>query len=449
MLTNLQKTQLTQLIPNVYLNNRPQTLTINQQIAAMREDISHLVSLTCNSQSNIVQYNMRASPPNLENCTDSAQDVIDEKGVSPMAYHRIRLCVGYNDDGSAIIKQVSANSEIELCDRIVKAMLSSERRSEFIGESDKDKPAKEIPTFESYALSWLKTYKVRKLKPTTLHGYNVMLNAHLIPAFGSLKISEINATTIQAFWDERSKLSKKYLREMKALLAQILESAKLDQIILNNPAKDNRLICPSNKVAIREAVDENDLRTIIANMPLLSEDTDRVYLALAIFSGARKGEILGLQWRDVDLTAHEISIRQNVTFTANQPIIGSPKTEAGYRTIPIPPALLEYLKGGEPDNYVVGNDKKPLTYRKHYCMMKRIDREIGLHGATSHCFRHTLGTILNDCGASIKTIQAILGQSDFKTTSDRYVHGIKSREIEAAKAVSDYLCPQSSDSKVL
>ena len=55
-------------------------------------------------------------------------------------------------------------------------------------------------------------------------------------------------------------------------------------------------------------------------------------------------------------------------------------------------------------------------------MMKRINASVDLHEATSHVFRHTIGTMLNDTGADVKTIQSILGQSDFKTTMDRYVH---------------------------
>ncbi|MCR4885490.1 MAG: tyrosine-type recombinase/integrase [Clostridiales bacterium] len=64
---------------------------------------------------------------------------------------------------------------------------------------------------------------------------------------------------------------------------------------------------------------------------------------------------------------------------------------------------------------------------------------IDLHEATAHVFRHTIGTLLNDIGADVKTIQSILGQSDFKTTMDRYVHPRDNKKQEAIQKVSSLL----------
>ena len=68
-------------------------------------------------------------------------------------------------------------------------------------------------------------------------------------------------------------------------------------------------------------------------------------------------------------------------------------------------------------------------------MTKRIRETIDLHGATAHVFRHTMGTMLNDAAADVKTIQSILGQSDYKTTMDRYVHPREDKKQEAIKKV--------------
>ena len=72
-------------------------------------------------------------------------------------------------------------------------------------------------------------------------------------------------------------------------------------------------------------------------------------------------------------------------------------------------------------------------------MWERIEKTINLHGATPHVFRHTMGTMLNDVGADVKTIQGVLGQRDFKTTADRYVHSRNERKQEAALKVSNLL----------
>ena len=166
-------------------------------------------------------------------------------------------------------------------------------------------------------------------------------------------------------------------------------------------------------------------------------------MALAIFTGMRRGEIIGLRWEDVDLSANVLHVRRNVTFPKgdNRPCIGTPKTESGNRDVPIMSALLEYLKPvGKPNAYVVGDDVKPITFSIHRRMMERIRRTIDLHGASTHVFRHSFATMLNDAGASVKTIQSIIGQTDFKTTADRYCHARDIRKHEAVQGVDKLLC---------
>lgn len=72
-------------------------------------------------------------------------------------------------------------------------------------------------------------------------------------------------------------------------------------------------------------------------------------------------------------------------------------------------------------------------------MFKHIKEKSDMFGATSHSLRHTLGTLLNDVGADVKVIQAILGQKDYKTTMDRYVHPVEKRNHEAISQISDIL----------
>ena len=133
-----------------------------------------------------------------------------------------------------------------------------------------------------------------------------------------------------------------------------------------------------------------------------------------------------------------INVQRNVTYTNNQPFIGSPKTQSGYRSVPILDNLLTFLAPYEKSGYIVfGSDSEtPMTLQAFRCMEYRIQKTIDLHGATAHVFRHTMGTMLNDTNADVKTIQSILGQSDYKTTMDRYVHPRENKKQEAIKKVS-------------
>ena len=84
----------------------------------------------------------------------------------------------------------------------------------------------------------------------------------------------------------------------------------------------------------------------------------------------------------------------------------------------------------------------PLTLSIQRRMTERINRTINLHGATPHIFRHSYATLLNDAGATVKTIQAIIGHSDVQTTINRYVHSRDEKKQEAVRSVNEMLAVQ-------
>lgn len=148
----------------------------------------------------VIQSECGIAPLTLENCTDNAQMPLPEKGEPTMAKHRMRVCIGYNDDGSPVEKMVSGNTQRELADRIVWSILNSERRSEFLEKcgltSDITDPTRKAPTFAAYVDQWMNTYKVGKLRPKTLKGYNDKIKCHLLPAFGNMLLTDITTDKV-------------------------------------------------------------------------------------------------------------------------------------------------------------------------------------------------------------------------------------------------------------
>ena len=140
----------------------------------------------------------------------------------------------------------------------------------------------------------MKTYKKGKLKPTTLKGYVSILNTHFYPAWRQTPIDQISTKVIQDFLCEKKYLSPKYLHDMRVFLAQIMDSALRDGWIEKNPATDSRIYNPSQKqVYEREALSMEAVKDIIPSLHALDR-MDRLYLALVIFTGMRRGEVLGL-----------------------------------------------------------------------------------------------------------------------------------------------------------
>lgn len=99
----------------------------------------------------MVQCTQRASPPNLDNCTAIAQIAVDPKGDDD-SLKRIRVCIGFHEDGTPIITQKSGRTEIEAVDNAIRAILHSERRYEFVQDTPQSIPSPiDIPTLREYA----------------------------------------------------------------------------------------------------------------------------------------------------------------------------------------------------------------------------------------------------------------------------------------------------------
>lgn len=253
-----------------------------------------------------------------------------------------------------------------------------------------------------------------------------------------MPINQFDVKNIQMFLNNRKKALAKYLRDMKTLLGQIFECAKRDGYPKDNPAKDPHIVIPYTKKFEQTALTIEHFNSIIHALDFLQGD-EQVYWALVVYTGMRRGEILGLRWEDIDIGNNMIHVVRNVTRTNNQPIIGTPKTASGERNIPIIADLLKYLLPLKQEGYILDNDGKPKTLTMFKNMFNLIKEVTDLCGATSHSFRHTMGILLNDAGADVKTIQGILGQKDYKTTMDRYVHPVETRKHEAISKISNLL----------
>lgn len=108
-------------------------------------------------------------------------------------------------------------------------------------------------------------------------------------------------------------------------------------------AKDPRIKIHSRVITERQCVSEEEFERIASLLHLL-DDNARLYMALVMYTGMRRGEVLGLCWKDIDPERNEIHVVRNVTYPKkNQGVIGTPKTESGKRTIPIASALLQQL----------------------------------------------------------------------------------------------------------
>lgn len=346
-----------------------------------------------------------------------------------MAKYRQRVLISLKTQEEPVYRWVQANTHNDLNDQIVKAYIKSNRIWEFMDKPVAPDVAKDEPSFGEYVENWMTLYKVNTLKPTTLRGYRTMLTAHLLDTFGDMKLRDIKPADIQKFLNANKQLAKSYLVAMLTFMSQIFKDAIEDELAVSDPTASRKIVVPSDKVIVRNALLLEDYKDILSNLPLLCTD-DRRMMALMMLTGMRRGEALGLRWEDIDVKAGLIHIKRNVTYAENQPHIGTPKTAKVERDVPLNNMLMTHLEPIQQEGFIIG-DTEPISRMSYRRRMERIEATIDLHGATAHIFRHSYLTYAASLGTDVKTLQSIAGHADIQTTMNRYVHTQTTNIVEA------------------
>ena len=213
---------------------------------------------------------------------------------------------------------------------------------------------------------------------------------------------------------------------------------------LQNPVNDVKL--PKGmRAEKRHAPTDNETQRILDGI----DSYFGFFYYMLVYTGMRRGELLGLTWDDLDLDAATITIVKQVVYTSNKPIVTPLKTESSMRTIPILPPLLAELKARRPDDWkgqyifsAPADPTKPMgesTLRRkemHYCKehgfvniteIPRVSRT-GAHYThkkytmtiTPHMLRHCTATLCYEAGVDSRTAAALLGHSDPRITEAIY-----------------------------
>lgn len=353
-----------------------------------------------------------------------------------MSSERRRVIIAYNDDGSPVYKNLKASSQEEMNVKIVKTFIESGRINELMACRNSALENNKI-RLSDYAKDWLE--RKRKLKETTRANYKKYLDDYIIPSLGNLNIQDIKPKDIQKMLDSYKNLSHKTLKDAKGILSQIFKYAINDELITKNPCCDVDIDIPSNKVTEREALPVDIYRQIIENLQMCNQQ-DRTFILLVMLTAMRRGEVLGLQWRDVH--DNYIFVSKNVTHPQqNQPIVTTPKTKAGIRQIPLDPILSVNLikpSSAKDSDYIIGG-AKPLTLSAYRNMWERINKTIDMHGATPHILRHSYLTYAVGQTTDFKTIQGISGHADLNTLLNRYAHVQKEKVEELSNKMHNIL----------
>ena len=254
-------------------------------------------------------------------------------------------------------------------------------------------------------------------------------------AFGGYRLSDISREAIQTFLNKKleSGLSWKTVYHLRGAVRRVLSSAVSWDYLTDNPARKTKL--PRRPRGKEQTVlAPADFQKLFLKLP---EPTRTIVLVLVV-TGLRIGELLALRWRSVNLDARELDVRE--TFYKGR--FDEPKTKRSARKIPIGEYTATILAQLRPANVnpgaLVFANKKGGPLNRRNLLRRHLQatcKTLGLPRITWHTLRHSNASLLDAAGASLGTVQSLLGHASPHVTLGIYLHGIPTEERRAVENV--------------
>jgi integrase len=276
-----------------------------------------------------------------------------------------------------------------------------------------------------------KADKKQYVKKSSYSAYTLLLENHLLPAFGNKQ--NIEETDVQAFVFQKLKegLSQKSIKDILIVLKMVLKFGAKNKLWEYSPF-DIQFPTEREKQDIEVLSKTNQKKIMTYVQEHFTFRNLGVYICLS--TGIRIGEICALTWEDIDTDTGIISVRQTLQRIYSlekdsrhtELILDTPKTKNSIRDIPMTKDLLKMLKPMKKvvnsSFYVLTNDVKPTeprTYRNYY---KQLMEDLNIPKLKFHGLRHSFATRCIESNCDYKTVSVMLGHSNISTTLNLYVH---------------------------
>jgi integrase len=308
-------------------------------------------------------------------------------------------------------------------------------------------------TVEQYLTSWLAHSVKGTVSRATYDGYSRDVNHHIIPDLGRRKLKELIPGDIRRLYCKMAEkgLKDRSIEYVHTTLRKSLKAAVVDKLITHNPTDGVKPIkTPTGAAKESKALDSSQVKVLLE---AASESRFEALYVVAIHTGLRRGELLGLKWTDVDLDAGTLTVRHSLDVDGT---FKAPKNRGARRTLKVTHRALDALKAHKvrqnaerlqagprwrDNNLIFPNTVgKPMNagnlYRREFQpLLERAD--LAEEGFTIHSLRHTFATTLAEKGVHPSTAQKMLGHSDIRMTFAIYTHATDGMQDSATAALEE------------
>lgn len=352
-----------------------------------------------------------------------------------------RHIVGYDENGKPKTKNVLAKTRAECDEKLKKLQAEYGQVAHFKVEPDM--------RFGDWIVYWYENHAKLTIRPTTQKGYEEWIYVHAIPGLGHIPLNKLTQADCQKFLNEMKANGRKIHRDTKGpemaersvrscyhVIRMALERAIKDGLTKKNPILGVKLPPPEPKEM--KVLSKEEIQRFLIQA---KEEGMYEFFLLELTTGMRRGEILALTWDDLNFESGELRINKQVTPVGGKNILCEPKTKAAFRTIILPPVMVELLR-----EYKMGifsplmfpsriKPEQPIDPGYVRKRLQQILERADCKRVRFHDLRHTFATMSLEHGMDVKTLSAIIGHVSAKTTLNIYTHITSEMEENAAVSI--------------
>ena len=374
--------------------------------------------------------------------------------------YQIRVSCGYTPDGEQVMQTMSWRPPIGMTEKqaekevLKQAVLFEERCL-------KGQVTANIK-FQDFAEQWFEEYAKLNLRNTSYERMK-QLRTRVYPAIGHLRLDKITGRHIQQFINDLS-LNGKSLKNGKPLsrktavhhlsfISDVFSYAVKMEMLSDNPCKNVTVPKGEKKEKEIYTLEEvEQLFNLLEDAPLKY----RTFFTLAIYSGFRRGELLGLEWKDIDWDNCVISVRRTSNYTAEKGIYtDTTKTKKSQRSLKFPMVVMDLLrafkaeqdeerervgdKWQDYDRLFVKWDGRPMNNNTPYFWFNEFCEKNNFPFRDIHSLRHFYASALINEGVDAAAVSGALGHSVISTTTSIYCHVFQQAQARAGDAIANVL----------
>ena len=379
-------------------------------------------------------------------------------------YWEARIMIGYNEMGKPKIKTFTNKQRSIVAKRLADFITNRERQQPLIACNE---------PLTQWLKTWYEEYVVANVKTSTRISYEAIINQKLIPYLGNIRLKDLKKTEIEAMYrkliangreNKKGGLSVKTVKNIALVLHEALAEAVRREYIISNPASLAKVPTMRSTNGIKKEIAvltrEEQKRLMVA----CGNDVYGTGVITILNTGVRLGELLGIQWHDIDFDKRTISISkqvnrlkdysQNAKSKTRLGIQNDTKTKKSRRIVAMNDILTDRLQSFKERQEAEsrpwgrkykrldmvfaredGNYMDPTTFRDKYrCILKTA----GLKPFTIHALRHTFATRALEAGIPIKVVSNLLGHASVQITMDTYSHVLPELQSEAVNKIAEY-----------